>query len=138
MYPRLTSITIRGYRPFRELVAPLGPLEVLVGANGTGKSSFFEFLRFLRDSVDKDIPPEIVEGNVGIQLFHRPGPQRLGWALQLAGEGETVSYEGELMGPVGSARLVDERAFVVSTKSEQELLLERGAWQRGALVSDQP
>jgi len=56
MYPRLTSITILGFRPFRELVAPLGPLEVLVGANGAGKSSLFEFLRFLRDSVEREIP----------------------------------------------------------------------------------
>ncbi|HKH43198.1 MAG TPA: AAA family ATPase [Thermoanaerobaculia bacterium] len=134
MYPRLTSITIRGYRPFRELVAPLGPLEVLVGANGTGKSSLFEFLRFLRDSVEKDIPPEIVEGNVGIQLFHQPGPQRLGWALQLAGEGETTSYEGELMGPVGSARMIDERAVVLSAKPE--VLLERG--EKNASVWDEP
>lgn len=112
MFPRLTSITIRGYRPFRELVAPLGALEVLVGANGTGKSSLFEFLRFLRDSVEKDIPPEIVEGNVGSQLFHRPGPQRLSWQLELGlAEGDRLSYQGELRGPVGAPQVTSEGVF---------------------------
>jgi predicted ATPase len=120
MTPRLTSITIRGYRPFRELVAPLGPLEVLVGANGSGKSSLFEFLRFLRESVEREIPPEIVEGNIGSQLFHRPGPQRLGWALQFGGEGETISYEGELMGPVGAPQVTSE-----AMRSPLETLIRR-------------
>jgi predicted ATPase len=123
---RLTSMTIRGYRPFRELVAPLGPLEVFVGANGAGKTSLFEFLRFLRDSVEKEIPPEIMAGNVGSQVFHRPGPQRLGWMLELAGEGEAVGYEGELMGPVGSPQVTSERLLDLAESSDgKKVLLKR-------------
>jgi len=125
MYPRLTSITIRGFRPFRELVAPLGPLEVLVGANGAGKSSLFEFLRFLRDSVEREISPEIVAGNVGSQLFHRPGPQRLGWSLEMdLGEGEWLKHEGELMGPVGSPRMLSEQVSSLNG-AEKEAILNR-------------
>lgn len=124
MNPRLTLITIRGYRPFRELVAPLGPLEVLVGANGAGKSSLFEFLRFLRDSVEKEIPPEIVEGNVGSQLFHRPGPQRLGWRIELESD-ERVLYEGELQGPVGAPRITTERAFLLFSGFKPKIFLDR-------------
>ncbi len=65
---RLKSVKIQGYRPFKDFSAPLQPLEILVGANGSGKSSLFEFLKFLRDSVNQDIPPEIVPGSVG-QLY---------------------------------------------------------------------
>ena len=61
--PRLKSINIKGYRPFKDFSAQLGPLEVIVGANGSGKSSLFEFLSFLRDSLHRDIPPEIVPGS---------------------------------------------------------------------------
>ncbi|MGJ5676206.1 MAG: AAA family ATPase [Nostochopsis sp.] len=57
--PRLTLVKIQGYRPFRDFNASLEPLEILVGANGSGKSSLFEFLKFLRDSLYQDIPPEI-------------------------------------------------------------------------------
>jgi predicted ATPase len=108
--PRLSTVTIRGYRPFRELVAPLGSLEVLVGANGTGKSSLFEFLRFLRDSLQQDIPPEIFAGWIGQQVFHQPGPLRLGWSLDvLIGPEGTLRYEGELLGPTGNPTVTSER-----------------------------
>ena len=55
-YPRLASVKIKGYRPFRYFVAPLSPLEVIVGSNGSGKSCLFEFLNFLRDGMQGDIP----------------------------------------------------------------------------------
>ena len=41
---RLKSVNIQGYRPFGNFEAQLEPLEIIVGANGAGKSSFFEFL----------------------------------------------------------------------------------------------
>ncbi|MBM3790822.1 MAG: hypothetical protein FJW35_10815 [Acidobacteria bacterium] len=74
---RLTSIKIRGYRPFRDFLCNVGSLEVLAGANGSGKSSLFEFLRFLRDSLYQDIPPEIIPGSIGQQIFHFPGPPKI-------------------------------------------------------------
>ena len=70
----LTSLRLQGYRPFGDFLAQFGPLEVLVGANGSGKSALFDFLRFLRDGLYSDIPPEIVAGSVGQQIFHVPGP----------------------------------------------------------------
>src|SRR4051794_509486 len=110
MPPRFHSISIHGYRPFREFVASLGPIEVLVGANGTGKSSLFEILRFLRDSVRQDIPPEIIAGWAGQQIFHRPGPPRFRWKLDVALTQELhFLYEGELLGPVGSPNVISER-----------------------------
>ena len=72
---RLRSVNIQGYRPFKNLEAQLHPLEIIVGANGAGKSSFFEFLKFLRDSVFKDIPPEIISGSIGQRIFHIPGTE---------------------------------------------------------------
>jgi hypothetical protein len=72
-YPRLTEVKIQGYRPFRNFTARLSPLEIMVGANGAGKSSLFEFLKFLRDSIYAEIPPEIIPGSIGQQIFHIPG-----------------------------------------------------------------
>lgn len=79
----MRSVKIQGYRPFRDFLAEQTPLEVLADANGSGKSSLFEFLKFLRDSVLLEIPPEIVAGSVGQQIFHTPGPQRFSWSLQV-------------------------------------------------------
>jgi predicted ATPase len=106
---RLLSIAIKGYRPFRDFSAALGPLEVLVGANGAGKSSLFEFLRFLRDGMIQDIPPEIVAGGIGQQVFHRPGPDRFEWTIGVSlRDGFLASYAGELLGPLGHVRVVEE------------------------------
>jgi len=85
-------------------------LEILVGANGSGKSSLFEFLKFLRDSLYQDIPPEIVIGSIGQQIFHKPGPERFWWSLQVdMGQRVPILYEGELMGPVGRTHISRER-----------------------------
>lgn len=45
---RLDSITVRGFKTIRELkdFRP-GPLTVLIGANGAGKSNFLSFFRML-------------------------------------------------------------------------------------------
>ena len=72
-HSRITSIKIQGYRPFRDFTAPLEPLEIIVGANGSGKSSLFEFLKFLTDSMESQIPNEIIKGSIGQEIFHLPG-----------------------------------------------------------------
>jgi len=98
---RLRSIRLRGYRLFRDLVATFDPLVVIVGANGAGKSSLFEFFRFLRDAIHSEIPPEIVLGAVGQKIFHVGGPERFWWSLDVdTGEQIPLRYQGELIGPV--------------------------------------
>ncbi len=106
----LVSTRIQGYRPFKDLLAWFGPLEVLVGANGSGKSSLFEFLKFLRDSLYQDIPPEIISGSIGQQIFHSPGPERFWWSIELDTSLRTnTRYQGELLGPVGRTHVAFER-----------------------------
>ena len=110
MQMQLKSAKIRGYRPFRDMLARFGLLEIIVGANGSGKSSLFEFLKFLRDSLYQDIPPEIIFGSIGQQIFHKPGPDRFWWSVEVdTGYPVPVRYEGELMGPVGGTHLSFER-----------------------------
>jgi len=114
-HPRLRSITIQGYRPFRNFTAPLTPLEIIVGANGAGKSSLFEFLKFLRDSMYREIPSEIIEGSIGQQIFHVPGPEKFQWDIEIdTGRPVSVLYQGELIGPTGRTQISFER--VVSSK----------------------
>lgn len=106
MNMRLERILIDGYKALKDLQAPLGSLEVLVGANGTGKTSLFEFLRFLRDGMSQEIPPEIIPGSLGQQIFHRPGPDRIVWEMKF----EKLIYSGRLDGPVGQPKVATESA----------------------------
>ena len=44
------TVAVSGYRSLRELVLPLGQLNLVTGANGTGKSSLYRALRLLGDA----------------------------------------------------------------------------------------
>ncbi len=137
MYPQLKSIKIKGYRPFGDFSASFGPLEVIVGANGSGKSSLFEFLSFLRDSAHREIPPEIVPGSIGQRIFHSPGPERFSWEIEIDDFQEhLVRYRGELMGPVGNPRLAYEDIKTISSDEETPYLSMEIKGQEGGSIID--
>ena len=46
---KLNSITIRGYRSLKEATLELCPLNVLIGANGAGKSNLVSFFKMLNE-----------------------------------------------------------------------------------------
>lgn len=104
----LEKIRISGYRCFEKTVFDFKPLVVIAGANGTGKSSLFEFLRFLRDACFYEIPPEIVSGSIGRNIFHKPGPDKFEWSLNTSNWESEIHYYGELMGPIGNPIISNE------------------------------
>ena len=134
MQPRLKSVKIKGYRPFGDFSAPLGPLEVIVGANGSGKSSLFEFLRFLRDSMSGEIPPEIITGSIGQRIFHSPGPERFSWDIEIDFlQDHCMTYQGELMGPVGHPRVISESVQKVPSEGEEPFLFMETKEHQGSM-----
>jgi predicted ATPase len=51
----LKSLAIANYRSIRELVIPLGPLNLVTGPNGSGKSNLYRALRLLADAAQGGI-----------------------------------------------------------------------------------
>jgi predicted ATPase len=47
--PVITLVAVAGYRSLRDVVVPLHGLDVVTGANGSGKSSLYRALRLLAD-----------------------------------------------------------------------------------------
>lgn len=71
----LDRLSIAGFRSIRELHDfPLRRLNVLVGANGAGKSNFVEFLRMLRAMFQEDLQGFVARSGGGDGLFFE-GPQ---------------------------------------------------------------
>jgi predicted ATPase len=53
MKQQLTKIHIKGYKSLKDVEVKLSNLNVLIGANGAGKSNFINFFRFIRHLVNE-------------------------------------------------------------------------------------
>ena len=66
---RIEQIEIRNYRVFRDVrLTRLPPVTVVIGANGTGKSTLFDVFSFLKDAL---------AGNVASAVARRGGFREL-------------------------------------------------------------
>src|SRR2546421_11991740 len=71
----LDSITVKGFRSIREIKDfPLTKLNVLVGANGAGKSNFVDFFRLLRAMAEQGLQTLVKESG-GADSFCFEGPK---------------------------------------------------------------
>ncbi|KVE26431.1 ATP-binding protein [Burkholderia singularis] len=78
--PSLTAVAIAGYRSLRDLVVPLGALNVITGPNGSGKSSVYRSLRLLADTAQGRVIPSLArEGGLPSTLW--AGPERFSRAM---------------------------------------------------------
>ena len=67
----MTRLAISGYRSLRDIRVPLGALNVVTGANGSGKSSLYRALKLLAD---------IAQGRIIQSLAAEGGLQSTLWA----------------------------------------------------------
>ena len=51
----MESIYIKGFKSIKELHLPLKPINILIGANGSGKSNFLSFFEFLQDIYNQNL-----------------------------------------------------------------------------------
>ncbi len=74
MADTIKKLTIEGFKSIRKLQDfELGGLNVLIGANGAGKSNFVSFFRLLRDLIQQRLQTSIaVEGGADSCLFLGP------------------------------------------------------------------
>ncbi len=59
MHKRLLELEVQNFRSLRQVRIPLGPLNVLVGPNGVGKTNLLDVFRFLADIIQTDIEPAL-------------------------------------------------------------------------------
>jgi predicted ATPase len=72
----LTAVAISNYRSLRELIVPLKGLNVITGANGSGKSSFYRALRLLADTAQGRVVPSLAREG-GLQSTLWAGPESI-------------------------------------------------------------
>lgn len=73
----LKTLAISNYRSLFDVVVPLAPLNVVAGANGTGKSNLYRALRLLADTAQAGVVGALaLEG--GLPSAFWAGPERVG------------------------------------------------------------
>jgi len=69
----IQTLAVSGYRSLRNLVLPLGRLNLVTGANGTGKSSLYRSLRLLGDAALNTVVASLArEGGLPSTLWAGP------------------------------------------------------------------
>lgn len=105
----LDKITLQGFRSIRALDDfTLGPVNVLIGANGSGKSNFVGFFRLLREMVQGGLQTAVNKaGGADVHLFLGPKvTERIRVHLDFGANGYEFALE-----PTADNRLIfsDER-----------------------------
>ena len=69
----ITRVQIKNFRNLADVDVHLGPLTVLVGRNGAGKSTFLDALRFVRDALKNGMDTAINQsGGIGAIRYKSP------------------------------------------------------------------
>jgi predicted ATPase len=79
--PALKTLAVANYRSIRSLVVPLGQLNLITGANGSGKSNLYRALRLLAESAQGGIVSSLArEGGLSSTLW--AGPENISRAMK--------------------------------------------------------
>lgn len=145
----LENIQIEGYKSFRELELSLAPVNVLIGANGSGKSNFISLFRMLNRMTKRELQLYIAQSGgadhilhygrkvteeliVGVRFLSTDKRDRsYVCRLQAAEDHLVITYEAASLvdssrEPKGSTGVFDEGAY-------RESLLPQRAKQRGGV-----
>lgn len=77
----LQTLAVQNYRTLRDLALPLGPLNLITGANGSGKSNVYKALRLLAETAQGGVIGSLArEGGLGSTLW--AGPETLSRAMR--------------------------------------------------------
>ena len=77
----ITTLAVANYRSLRNIVAPLGALNLVSGENGSGKSSLYRALRLLAETAQGGVVASIArEGGLPSTLW--AGPEKISRAMR--------------------------------------------------------
>src|SRR3974390_346421 len=77
----LHTLAVENYRSLRSIVVPLGRLNVIQGANGSGKSNLYKALRLLADTAAGGIVSSLAREG-GLKSTFWAGPEKISQAMR--------------------------------------------------------
>jgi predicted ATPase len=117
--PLLKRVVIQNYKSIAFCDVPLGPLNFLVGLNGSGKSNFVDALRFCRDALRKSFDQAFMDRQSSIQLLsHIPLQAEPGFGMGVElvlADGRSARYSFSLCKQKSRGFAVRREECVVSS-----------------------
>src|SRR5882672_6775726 len=94
-HDRITQLRISGLRAIDRLTLDLHGLTVLIGDNGTGKSSILEALELLRQAAKpvSYVSDIVTKAHGGLQSLLRRGSTELRLGITVEGAGPKLEYD---------------------------------------------
>ncbi len=77
----ITTLAVHGYRSLREVLLPLGPLSVVTGANGVGKSNLYRAFQLLAGTASGRLVGSIAAAG-GLSSVLWAGPEQISGAMR--------------------------------------------------------
>ncbi len=96
----ITSLSINNYRSVLQLTLPLGPLNIITGANGSGKSNLYKALKLLADTANGGVINTLASEG-GLDSTFWAGPENITAAMRRG----DVPIEGSVRTEVRRLRL---------------------------------
>ncbi|MFO0761689.1 MAG: AAA family ATPase [Byssovorax sp.] len=129
---RITEVRIRGMRALADIRLSLNGITVLIGENGSGKSTIIEALEILRRvSAPMDLVSDQLDHfHGGLDALLRAGETTLGLGVSIQGGGPPLEYDVALTGRGGTTIVAKEWLLVGPDPSTLEW--QRAIWRDGA------
>lgn len=122
----IERIHIQGFRRLADVDLPLKPLNVLIGANGCGKTTFLDVLAIISSSARGELTKTVSDiGGLGPTLtslttYSGPGHVRFGVTIRSTLNAQSF-YEFDLF-PIGVGYAVDQESFTEFLDEQSPLL----------------
>lgn len=119
--PRITKVSLTGFKSFKDKTdIALGNLNVIIGANGAGKSNLLSFFQLLGNALTRNLQGHILRYGGEHFLYNgRKQTERIKCAIEIATNNATDKYEIDLAFQA-PGRLFISREYIEYRKSGKD------------------
>jgi predicted ATPase len=131
----LKRIQVKGFKSIREMDLEIRPLNVLIGANGAGKSNFISVFKVLAQIVEKRLQTFVAESGGGNSFLHFG--RKVTREIEISVEFGINGYVAQLI-PTSGDSLAFSKEYYWHSKGERKQQLDLGAGHRETNLRDEP